>query len=65
MHALRETQELQRELEEAEKGKAELELLNARTKVRQAEIDLLAEQSVEDEMKDRMNEYLEEYYTNG
>ena len=69
MHALRETQDLQRELEEAEKGKAELsrklELLNARTKVRQAEIDLLAEQSVEDEMKDRMNEYLEEYYTNG
>ena len=65
MHALRERQELQRELEEAEKGKAELELLNARTKVRQAEIDLLAEQSVEDEMKDRMNEYLEEYYTNG
>lgn len=69
MHALRERQELQRELEEVGKGKAELsrklELLNARTKVRQAEIDLLAEQSVEDEMKDGMNEYLEEYYTKG
>ena len=69
MHALRERLELQRELEEAEKGKAELsgklELLVARTKVKQAEIDLLAEQSVEDEMKDGMNEYLEEYYTKG
>jgi len=69
MHTLRERQKLQRELEEAEKGKTELstrlELLDARTKVRQAEIDLLAEQSVEDEMKDGMNEYLEEYYTKG
>ena len=67
VHALRERQELQRELEKAEKGKAELsrklELLDARTKVKQAEIDLLAEQSVEHEMKDGMNEYLEEYYT--
>lgn len=46
MHALRERQELQRELEEAEKGKTELsrklELLDIRTKVKQAEIDLLA-----------------------
>ena len=67
MHALRERQELQRELEEAEKAELsrKLELLDARTKVRQAEIDLLAEQSVEDEMKDVMNEYLEEYYTKG
>ena len=42
MHALRERQELQRELEEVGKGKAELsrklELLNARTKMRQAEL---------------------------
>lgn len=69
MHALRERQELQRELEEAEEGKAELsrklELLDARTKVKQAEIDLLTEQSVEHEMKDGMNECLEEYYTKG
>lgn len=69
MHALRERQELQRELEEAEEGKAELsrklELLDARTKVKQAEIDLLTEQSVEHEMKDGMNEWLEEYYTKG
>lgn len=46
MHALRERQELQRELEETEKGKTELsrklELLDIRTKVKQAEIDLLA-----------------------
>lgn len=46
MHALRERQELQRELEETKKGKTELsrklEFLDIRTKVKQAEIDLLA-----------------------
>ena len=63
MRALQERQELQRELEEVEKGKAELsrklELLDVRTKVKQAEIDLLLEQNVED----GMNEYLKEHYS--
>ena len=66
MQTLKERQELQRKLEEVEKGKAELsrkiELLDAKTKVKQAEMDLLVEQSVENEGGDGMNDYLKEHY---
>ena len=66
MQALQERQELQRKLEEVDKGRAELsrklELLNARTKVKRAEIDLVVEQNVEGEMKDGMNEYLKQHH---
>jgi len=66
MEALKRRQDLQRELEQVEKGKAELsrkmELLNAKTRVRRAEVDLLIEQSVEDEGGDGMNDYLKEHY---
>ncbi|XP_068720527.1 arginine and glutamate-rich protein 1-like [Montipora capricornis] len=65
MQALKEKQELQRELEEIEKGKAELsrklELLDAKTKVQRTEMELMLEQSVEEET-DGMNDYLKEYY---
>ena len=65
MQALKEKQELQRELGEIEKGKAELsrklELLDAKTKVQQTEMELMLEQSVEEET-DGMNDYLKEYY---
>ena len=64
MLALKEKQELQRELEEIEKGKAELirklELLDAKTKVQRTEMHLVLEQSVEEET-DGMNDYLKEY----
>jgi len=66
MQALKEIQELQRELEEIEKGKAELgrklELLDAKTKVQRTEMDLhvMLKQSVE-EVTDGMNNYLKEY----
>ena len=66
MQALQEKQELQRRIEEIERGKAELsrklELLDAKTKVKHAEIDLFVEQSVEYEGGDRMNDYLKEHY---
>ena len=66
MQTLKERQELQRKLEEVEKGKAELsrkiKLLDAKTKVKQAEMDLLVEQSVENEGGDGMNDYLKEHY---
>ena len=39
-----------------------MELLNAKTRVRRAEVDLLIEQSVEDEGGDGMNHYLKEHY---
>ena len=56
---------MQRELEEIEKGKAELsrklELLDAKTKVQRTEMELMLEQSVEEET-DGMNDYLKEYY---
>ena len=62
MQALKEKQELQRELEETEKGKAELsrklELLDAKTKVQRTEMELMLEQSVEEET-DGMNDYLQ------
>ena len=64
IQALKEKQELQRKLEEIEKGKAELsrkmELLDAETKVQRTEMDLMLEQSVEEET-DGMNDYLTEY----
>ena len=63
--ALKEKQELQRELERVEKGKAELnrklELLDAKTKLQKTEIDLMLERGFEKET-DGMNDYLEEYY---
>jgi len=66
MQALQERQELQRELEEVDKGRAELsrklELFNARTKVKRAEIDSVVEQNVEGETKDGMNEYLKQHH---
>ena len=66
MQALQERQELQRKLEEVDKGRAELsrklELLNARTKVKRTEIDLVVEQNVEGETKDGMNEYLKQHH---
>ena len=65
MQALKEKQELQRELEVIEKGKAELsrklELLDAKTKMQRTEMELMLEQSVEEET-DGMNDYLKEYY---
>lgn len=65
MQVLKEKQELQRELERVKKGKAELnrklELLDAKTKVQQTEMDLMLEQTVERET-DGMNDYLKEYY---
>ena len=65
MQSLKEKQELQRELEEIEKGKAELsrklELLDAKTKVQRTEMELMLEQSGEEET-DGMNDYLKEYY---
>ena len=65
IRVLKEKQELQRELERVEKGKAELnrilELLDAKTKLQQTEIDLMLEQASEKET-DGMNDYLEEYY---
>ena len=64
MQALKEKQELQRELEEIEKGKAELsrklKLLDAKTKVQRTEMELILEQSVEEET-DGMNDYFKEY----
>ena len=64
MQALKEKQDLQCELEEIEKGKAalsrKLELLDAKTKVQQTEMELILEQSVEEET-DGMNDYLKEY----
>ena len=66
IQALQQRQELQRKLEEVDKGKAELsrklELLNARTKVKRAETDLVMEQNVEGETKDGMNEYLKQHH---
>jgi len=66
MQALQERQELQRNLEEVDNGRAELsrklELLNARIKVKQAEIDLNVEQNVERKKKDGRNEYLRHHY---
>ena len=65
MLALKEKQELQRELEEIEKGRAELsrklELLDAKTEVQRTEMELMLEQSVEEETGG-MNDYLKEYY---
>ena len=64
MQALKEKQELQRDLEEIEKGKAELsrklKLLDAKTKVQRTEMELMLEQSVEEET-DGMNDYFKEY----
>lgn len=66
METLEKRQELQRKLEQVEKGKAELtrkmELLNAKTRMRRAEVDLLIEQSVEDESGNGTNDYLKEHY---
>ena len=66
MQALKEKQQLQRELEEVEKGKSELsrkmELLNAKTKMKYSEIDLLMEQSEEVGEKDGMDKCLMDYY---
>ena len=65
IRALKEKQELQRELERVEKGKAELnrklELVDAKTKLQQTEIDLMLEQTFEKDT-DGMNDYFEEYY---
>ena len=56
---------MQRELEEIEKGKAELsrklELLDAKTKVQRTEMELMLEKSVEEETGG-MNDYRKEYY---
>ena len=64
MQALKEKQDLQRKLEEIERGKAELgkklELLDAKTKVQRTEMELILEQSVEEETN-VMNDYLKEY----
>ena len=61
----KEKQELERKLEEVERSKAELnrklELLSAKTKMEQAEIDLLLERGEENEGKDGMNDYLKEH----
>ena len=66
MQALKEKQQLHRELEEVEKGKTELsrkmELLNAKNKMKYAEIDLSMEQSEEVGEKDGMNKYLMNHY---
>ena len=52
-------------MEGIEKGKAELsrklDLLDAKTKVRKAQIDLMVEQSVEEGGEDGMNEYFKEH----
>ena len=65
MQALKEKQELQRELEKVEKGKAELnrklELLDAKTVLQQTKIVLMLGHTVEGEI-DGMNDYLKEYY---
>lgn len=61
VQTLKEKQELERKLEEVEGSKAELnrklELLSAKTKMEQAEIDLLLERGEENEAKDGMNDY--------
>ena len=68
MRALRERQDLDRQMEEIEKGKAELsrkiKLLDAETKVKQAAIELMIEQCVDkEEGADGMrNEYLENHH---
>ena len=62
MQVLKEKQELHRELEEIEKGKAELsrKLDNAKIKVQRTKMELMLEQSVEEETGG-MNDYLKEY----
>lgn len=61
VQTLKEKQELEHKLEEVERSKAELnrklELLSAKTKMEQAEIDLLLERGEENEAKDGMNDY--------
>ena len=68
VQTLKEKQELERKLEEVERSKAELnrklELLSAKTKMEQAEIDLLLERGEENEAKDGMNDYLKEHGAN-
>ena len=68
VQTLKEKQELERKLEEVERSKAELnrklELLSAKTKMEQAEIDLLLECGEENEAKDGMNDYLKEHGAN-
>ena len=68
VQTLKEKQELERKLEEVERSKAEsnrkLELLSAKTKMEQAEIDLLLERGEENEGKDGMNDYLKEHGAN-
>lgn len=68
VQTLKEKQELERKLEEVERSKAELnrklELLSAKTKMEQAEIDLLLERGEENEAKDGMNDYLKEHSAN-
>ena len=68
VQTLKEKQELERKLEEVERSKAELnrklELLSAKTKMKQAEIDLLLERGEENEGKDGMNDYLKEHGAN-
>ena len=67
VQTLKEKQELERKLE-VERSKAELnrklELLSAKTKMEQAEIDLLLECGEENEAKDGMNDYLKEHGAN-
>ena len=61
MQALKEKQELERKLEQVERGKEELsrklELLTAKTNMEQAEIDLLLQRIEENAGKDGMNDY--------
>lgn len=68
VQTLKEKQELECKLEEVERSKAELnrklELLSAKTKMEQAEIDLLLECGEENEAKDEMNDYLKEHGAN-
>nr|XP_058973685.1 uncharacterized protein LOC131800008 [Pocillopora verrucosa] len=68
VQTLKEKQELECKLEEVERSKAELnrklELLSAKTKMEQAEVDLLLECGEENEAKDGMNDYLKEHGAN-